>query len=109
MTAKRRKPDYELTGKQRGHLRSLAHHLDPLVQIGKDGLTDGIVSAVDDALSRHELVKVRVLESSPDDRKVLAEPLGKATGAHVVGGVGRIIMLYRMHDEKPVIELPRRS
>jgi len=109
MTAKRRKPDYDLTGKQRGHLRSLAHHLDPLVQIGKDGITDGVIAALQDALARHELVKVRILESAPEGRKEVAEPLALATGAHVVGGVGRIVMLYRMHDEKPVIELPKRK
>jgi len=109
MTAKRRKPDYELTGKQRGHLRSLAHHLDPLVQIGKDGVTEGVVAALEDALARHELVKVRVLESAPEGRKELAEPLASSAGAHLIGGVGRIIMLYRMHDETPVIELPKRK
>ncbi len=106
--APQRKPNYQLSGKQRGFLRSLAHHLDPLVQIGKDGLTAGLVAATIQALEDHELIKVRVLETSPESRKELAQPLADATGSHVVGQVGRIIMLYRMHDEKPVIELPRR-
>lgn len=105
---KRRKPDYELTGKQRGALRALAHHLSPLVQLGKDGLTEGVIAATEEALGMHELVKVRVLESSPEPRSEIAEPLAKATGSHVVGQVGRIVMLYRMHEEKPVIELPKR-
>jgi RNA-binding protein len=105
---KRRKPDYELSGKQRGALRALAHHLSPLVQIGKDGLTEGVVAAAEEALGMHELVKVRVLESSPASRSELAGPLAAATGSHLVGQVGRIVMLYRMHEEKPTIELPKR-
>lgn len=107
-TPRTRKPNKELSGKQRGHLRSLAHELNPLVQIGKEGLSEGVVDAVNQALDDHELIKVRILETSPSDRREIAPPLAAATGSHVVGQVGRIIMLYRMHDEKPVIEIPRR-
>lgn len=107
-TAPKKKPQQPLSGKQRGFLRSLAHHIQPLVQIGKEGLSDGVVEAVVTALRDHELIKVRVLESAPEDRGELAGPLADATGAHLVGEVGRIVILYRMHDEKPTIELPRR-
>lgn len=103
-----RKPQKPLSGKQRSHLRSLAHHLDPTVQIGKEGLSDGVAAAVREALARHELIKVRVLETCELDREALAAPLAEATGSHVVGGVGRVVMLYRMHDEQPTIVLPRR-
>lgn len=107
-TARKKKPTQELSGKQRGFLRSLAHHIEPLVQIGKEGLSEGVVDAVARALLDHELIKVRILESSPEGRREIAEPLATASGSHVVGQVGRIVILYRMHDEKPTIDLPRR-
>ena len=103
-----RKPSYELTGKQRSFLRGLAHHLVPVVHVGKDGLGDTIIAATREAIAVHELIKVKVLETAPDSRDEVAEPLAKATGAHVVATIGRIVVLYRMHDEKPVIDLPKR-
>jgi RNA-binding protein len=103
-----RKPSQALTGKQRSFLRGLAHHLDPIVIVGKEGLTEPIHAATVEALGVHELIKVRVLESSPVSRDEVAEPLAKQTGSHIVGTIGRIVVLYRMHDEKPVIDLPRR-
>ena len=105
---KRRKPDYELSGKQRGALRALAHHLTPLVQVGKNGVTEGVVLAAEEALALHELIKVSVLESAPAPRAEIAAPLALAAGAHLVGQVGRIVILYRMHEEKPTVELPKR-
>ncbi len=102
-----RQPARDLSGKQRRHLRGLAHHLDPVVQIGKDGLSPGIESALRDALERHELVKVRVLESAPLDREEAKEPLARAAGAHVVATVGRIVILYRMRKDEPRIALPK--
>jgi RNA-binding protein len=98
-----------LTGKQRRHLRALAHHIDPVVQIGKGGMTDALTGAVDRALSDHELVKVRVLEGAPADRHELAQPLADALHAQVVGTVGRIVILYRMRKKNPEIVLPARS
>jgi RNA-binding protein len=98
-----------LTGKQRRHLRALAHHLDPVVQVGKGGMTDALTDAVDRALTDHELVKVRVLEGAPAGRDALAQPLADALRAHVVGTVGRIVILYRMRKQNPDIVLPARS
>jgi RNA-binding protein len=104
-----RRPLSDLTGKQRRYLRSLAHHVDPLIQVGKEGLSDALLSAVAKTLADHELVKVRVLEASPLDRHEIAAPLAAALGAHVVGTVGRIVLLYRMRVEQPGIQLPARS
>jgi RNA-binding protein len=101
-----RRPARDLTGKQRSFLRGLAHHLDPVVQVGKEGLSAGVEAALAQALADHELVKVRVLESSPVDRSEAGAPLAQAAGAHVVGMVGRILILYR-RSEEPVIELPK--
>lgn len=100
-----RRPKNDLTGAQRKRLRGEAHHLDPLVRVGKDGLTLGLADAVTEALETHELIKVRVLEGAPKSRKEFAEELAVACGAHVVGQVGRVVILYRRHPTKPQIAL----
>lgn len=97
-----------LTGPQKRHLRGLSHHLKPLVQVGKNGLTDAVVEAVAQALDAHELIKVRVSESA-DGRKALAADLAARTASLWVGTVGHVVTLYRRNDdpEKQQIELPR--
>lgn len=96
----------ELTGKQRRHLRALGHHLDPLVQLGKNGLTPGAMRTVDEALGHHELVKVKLLTECPEDRDDVAARMGADLKAHVAQIVGRTVLLYRRHPKKPVIKLP---
>ena len=96
----------ELTGKQRRHLRALGHHLDAVVQIGHEGITDAIVAHASEQIRRHELVKVRVLESAPVDRREGAEELSARTGAALAQVLGRTFLLYLRDLEKPRIELP---
>lgn len=96
-----------LKGKEKRHLRGLAHHLDPLVQVGKDGLSDAVVAAVDAALEQHELIKLRVLESAPVDRDEAAAALAERCGADVAGTVGRMVLLYKRHPRDPKIDLPK--
>jgi RNA-binding protein len=96
----------ELTGKQRSHLRALGHKLDPLVQLGKNGLTPGALRAIDDELGRHELIKVKLLKECPEEVGELGDRLGADLKAHVAQKVGRIVLLYRRHPKKPVIQLP---
>lgn len=97
-----------LTGKQRRYLRSLGHELEPLVQLGKQGLTPHVLDAIDEALARHELVKIRLGTECPDERDDVAEKLGPALSAHVAQTIGRTILAYRRHLQKPVIHLPKR-
>jgi RNA-binding protein len=96
----------ELSGKQRRHLRALGHALDPLVQLGKHGLTPGALRAIDEAIGHHELVKVKLLTECPEDRDDVAERLAADLKAEVAQTVGRMILLYRRHPKKPVIKLP---
>jgi len=96
----------DLTGKQRRHLRALGHHLDPLLQIGHEGVTDAVVAQANTQLGRHELIKVRVLESSPLDRREAADELAARTGADLAQVLGRTFLLYKRDPEKPRIELP---
>ena len=96
-----------LTGKQRRYLRALGHGLEPLVQLGKHGLTDSVTAAIDDALCLHELVKVRLGTECPDEREDVAKKLGPELTAHVAQTIGRTILLYRRHPKEPIIELPK--
>ncbi len=97
----------ELTGKQRRHLRALGHHLDPVVQIGQDGVSDAVVSQADAQLDAHELIKVKIGESSPQDRHEAADMLAARTQAQVAQVLGRTVLLYRPRKDKPQIVLPR--
>ncbi|WP_437594178.1 ribosome assembly RNA-binding protein YhbY [Sorangium sp. So ce1000] len=96
----------DLTGKQRRHLRALGHHLDPVVQLGKAGLTDGVVAAVDAALERHELVKIRLGTECPDELGEVADTLSERLRAALAQTLGRTILLYRRHPKEPKITLP---
>lgn len=100
-----RRPERDLSGKQKRQLRGLAHHIVPVVQVGREGIGAGVVTAVGQALVDHELIKVKIMENAPVDRREAAARLSAATGSHVAGALGRIVILYRMHDTTPTIAL----
>ncbi|MEO5365904.1 MAG: ribosome assembly RNA-binding protein YhbY [Magnetococcus sp. WYHC-3] len=95
-----------LTGAQRRQLRALAHHLNPAVTLGKEGVSSGLIAELERALDQHELVKVRLGEYK-DQKKVLAEALAEAGQAELVGLVGHQVILYRRQSnpKKRVIRL----
>lgn len=96
----------KLSGKQRRHLRSLGHHLKPIVQLGKQGLTDGVIAAVGIAIETHELVKVRRGSECPLSRKEVAQSLAGALEAEIVQQLGHTFLLYRRHPDEPSIDFP---
>lgn len=96
-----------LSGKAIRHLRSLGHHVAPTVQIGKDGITDAVVTAIKAALLAHELVKVKVGTEAPVERKGAGEELAERTGSALAQTLGRTVLLYKRHPHKPRIVLPR--
>lgn len=95
-----------LSSKQRAHLRSLANTLDPILHVGKGGLTEAVANAVSEALGARELIKLRLLKNNEGDIKVLSLELAAMVEAEVVQVIGRNFVLYKMNTEKPVIELP---
>ncbi len=87
-----------LRGFQRKYLKGLAHKLKPLVVVGQKGLTETVVRSVDEALNRHELIKVRFLEIKDKGRKVeLVERIQRQTQSQAVGILGHIAIFYRPH------------
>lgn len=95
-----------LSGKDRRFLRGVGHHLDPVLQLGKEGLSEAFVAAVDQALTDHELVKIRVGESAPMERRAAAEAVAAATRAELAQVLGRTFLLYRQNGDEPLIALP---
>ena len=93
-----------LNSKQRAKLRGLAAKEDTIFQLGKEGITENFINAVDAALAARELIKFKVLENALLDRTAAAEEIAKATGSEVVTVIGTKIVLYRP-AEKPVIQL----
>jgi len=96
-----------LRGTHKKYLRGLAHHLEPVVQMGKEGLSEGVVRAADVALTDHELIKVRLPQVDRTERKALAASLEERTGSDLAGLTGRVAILYRKHPDEPKIRLPR--
>ncbi len=84
-----------LNGRQRRRLRALGHHLAAVVQVGQQGVTPGVVSALEVALADHELVKVKISADAPEGRHEGAEALAKATGAEVAQVLGRTALLFK--------------
>jgi RNA-binding protein len=96
----------ELTGKQRRYLRALGHHLAPVMQIGHEGLSDAVVSEANAQLDVHELIKVKVGESSPVSRHDAAAALADKTSSAVAQVLGRTFLLYRRRSRDPHLKLP---
>lgn len=96
-----------LTSKQRAHLRSLAHHLKPIHHVGKDGLSDAALAAIGEAFATRELLKIKVQESAPLSARDASEQIPQMMeDVHPVQTIGRTVVLYRRHPEKPEIRLP---
>jgi RNA-binding protein len=95
----------KLTGAALRQLRALGHALSPVVAIGKDGVTDALVKAVDAAIATHELVKVKIQREAPVDRHDAGIDLAARTGSVLAQVIGRTLLLYRRHPKKPKIVL----
>ena len=92
-----------LSSKQRATLRSMANGIDTIMQIGKDGVTENLITTVSDALEARELIKLKVLDNSAETPSSAAEALAEATGADVVCTVGTKLVLYRESKKKKTI------
>lgn len=88
-----------MKGKERAELRAEAHHLDPAVHVGHQGLTPTLISSLDDALRTKELVKVKLAKQATVPARDAANALALATGAAVIQVIGRTATLYRRNEE----------
>ena len=97
----------ELSGSQRKFLRGLGHGLNPMLQIGKEGLSDGVFRQLEKLLLDHELVKIKILQNAPTAREDVVNWIGDRQLAALVQQVGKTFLLYAPHPEEPVLVLPK--
>ncbi len=95
-----------LTPKQRQFLKGLAHSREPVIRVGRAGVSDAVVAETKKSLAAHELIKVRIDGDESALRKALAEALATASDAEIAAIIGKTAILFRPRDEKPTIKLP---
>ncbi len=96
-----------LSQKQIRHLRSLAHHLKPVVWVGQHGLGENVLEEIQIALEAHELIKVK-LAAEKAERIAMIETITTATHCALVQHIGQMAVLFRRNEEKPKVVLPSR-
>ncbi|MFZ3588231.1 ribosome assembly RNA-binding protein YhbY [Bacillus sp. DJP31] len=95
-----------LTGKQKRFLRSKAHHLDSIFQVGKGGVNENMIKQIDDALEKRELIKVSVLQNCEEDRHDVAAKISEGARAELVQVIGHTIVLYKESKENKQLVMP---
>lgn len=84
-----------LRGKQKRFLRSKAHHLQPIFQIGKGGINSAMIVQIEEALEKRELIKVSLLQNTDEVAEEAAQVLEKEIDCEIVQIIGRVIVLYK--------------
>jgi RNA-binding protein len=92
-----------LTGKQRSYLKTILNNQEAIIQVGKGGMSQNLIKQIDEALEARELVKITVLETSPDDIRELCDEITKAVGAEFVQLIGKKFSIYRRAKESKII------
>ncbi|WP_350305778.1 ribosome assembly RNA-binding protein YhbY [Photorhabdus viridis] len=95
-----------LNKKQVQHLKSLAHPLKPVVMIGNNGLTEGVLAEIEQTLAHHELIKVKIAGEDREIKNLIADAIVRETGAYNVQIIGKTLVLYRQSEERKII-LPK--
>ncbi len=88
-----------MTSKERAYLRGLANQVPALYQVGKDGITDNMVTLINDALAARELIKVHVLENSMMSTREAAEEMAIRTASQVVQVIGNKFIIYKLSEK----------
>ncbi len=94
-----------LNSKQRAALRGIASTMDTIFQVGKGGISETLISQVNDALRKRELIKLRVLDNSMYTAREAAEEIAEKTGADVVQVIGSRFVLFKRNPKEPVIDI----
>lgn len=96
-----------LSTKQKQLLKGLAHHLNPVVMLGGNGLTEGVLAEIENALDHHELIKVKIAGADRETKQLIIDAIVRETQASNVQTIGHILVLYKPSEEKK-IQLPRK-
>lgn len=85
----------DLRGKQKRFLRSQAHHLQPIFQIGKGGLNDAMIIQINEALEKRELIKVTLLQNTDEIAEAVARSLEAEIHCNIIQIIGRVLVLFK--------------
>ncbi len=96
-----------LSNKQKQYLKGLAHPLKPVVQLGGNGFTEGVLAEIENALAHHELIKVKVPSEDRDEKKLIMDAIIRETGAEKLQVIGHTLIMYKASKDNK-IELPRK-
>lgn len=92
-------PTKSLDSRTIKHLRQIAHHLDPVVSVGDQGISESLIAETERALNDHELIKVKIHSEDRQDRKLMGSRLAEACQADVIQTIGKITVLFRRNPE----------
>ena len=95
-----------LTGKQRSYLKGIANAIEPIFQIGKNGINENFIKQIDEAFEAREIIKVNVLNNSFLETKSAANKVAELTDAEFVQSIGNKFVIYRESEENKKIVLP---
>lgn len=96
-----------LTSKQRAYLKSLSSKMETILIVGKDGVSKEIIKQAEDALIKRELIKGKILETTEESVKDVANIIAKGTNSEVVQVIGNKFILYKKNEKEPKITLPK--
>lgn len=95
-----------LTNKQNQFLKGLAHNLKPVIQLGANGLTEGVIAEIENAINHHELIKVKIPTDDREEKSLIINAIVAETNAHKVQTIGHMLVIYKPSEEQK-ISLPK--
>ena len=98
-TQRKTMPATPLDNRRKKQLKQIAHHLDPVVTVGDQGISEPLIAETQRALADHELIKVKIHAEDRTERKALGEALAEACEAHIVQTIGKVAVLFRKNPE----------
>lgn len=96
----------KLSNKQKQYLKGLAHSLKPVVQLGANGLTEGVLAEIEVALNHHELIKVKVPSDDREEKALIMDAIIRETRAAKLQVIGHVMIMFRPTDDRKV-NVPR--
>jgi RNA-binding protein len=96
-----------LSNKQKQYLKGLAHSIKPIIQLGGNGLTEGVLAEIENALGHHELIKIKVPSDDREEKSLIMDAIIRETGAVKLQVIGHTLIMFKQSDDKK-IEIPRK-
>ena len=92
----------KLSNKQKQYLKGLAHSLKPVVQLGNNGLTEGVLAEIDNALAHHELIKIKVPSDDREEKSLIMDAIIRESGAMKIQTIGHTMVLFKQSEDKKI-------